>query len=84
MQRATFLGSAVVLVVIGFIFSAHSALVVDTHPQMVAAIASPQSSVTVAPATLEIVPSPVIETNSNFFFGTGDGGNGNYASQPAE
>ena len=25
------------------------------------------------PATLEIVPSPVIDTNSEFFFGTGDG-----------
>ena len=77
MQRATFLGSAVTLVVIGFIFSAHSALVVDTHPQVVAAIASPQSSVTAATATLEIVPNPVIETNPNFFFGTGDGSNGN-------
>jgi hypothetical protein len=75
MQRATFLGSAVILAVIGFIFSAHSALVVDTHPQVVVAIASPQSSVTEAPATQEIVPNPVIEMNPHFFFGTGDGGN---------
>jgi hypothetical protein len=35
-----------------------------------------------APATLEIVPSPVIDTNSEFFFGTGDGSVGYYAEQP--
>jgi hypothetical protein len=75
MQRATFLGSAVTVVVIGVIFSVHSALVVDTHPQVVVAIASPLSSLTAAPATLEIVPNPVIDTNPHFFFGTGDGGN---------
>jgi hypothetical protein len=34
------------------------------------------------PATLEIVPSPVIDTNSEFFFGSGDGSNGYYAEQP--
>jgi hypothetical protein len=77
MQRAALLGSVVTAAVIGIIFTAHSALVVDTHPQVVVAIASPQSSVTEAPATLEIVPNPVIETNPNFFYGTGDGGNGN-------
>jgi hypothetical protein len=84
MQRATFLGSAVTVVVIGFIFSIHSALVVATHPQVIVAIASPQSPVTAVSATLEIMPNPVIETNSNFFFGTGDGGNGNYAGQTAK
>jgi hypothetical protein len=35
-----------------------------------------------APATLEIVPSPVIDTNSEFFFGTGDGSVGYYAERP--
>ena len=34
------------------------------------------------PATLEIVPSPVIDTNSEFFFGTGDGSVGYYAERP--
>ena len=77
MQRATFLGSAVTIVVIGFIFSIHSALVADTHPQVVVTVAAPLPSLTASPATLEIVPNPVIETNPHFFFGTGDGGNGN-------
>jgi hypothetical protein len=34
------------------------------------------------PATLEIVPSPVIDTNGEFFFGTGDGSAGYYAERP--
>jgi hypothetical protein len=34
------------------------------------------------PATLEVVPSPVIDTNSQFFFGTGDGSIGYYAERP--
>jgi hypothetical protein len=34
------------------------------------------------PATFEIVPSPVIDTNSGFFFGTGDGSVGYYAERP--
>jgi len=32
--------------------------------------------------TSEIVPSPDIETNPQFFFGTGDGSNGYYAEHP--
>jgi hypothetical protein len=34
------------------------------------------------PATLDIVPSPVIETNAKFFFGTGDGSAGYYSERP--
>jgi hypothetical protein len=32
--------------------------------------------------TFRIVPSPVIEANARFFFGTGDGSNGDYAERP--
>jgi hypothetical protein len=34
------------------------------------------------PVTLKFVPSPVIETNPKFFFGSGDGSNGYYAERP--
>jgi hypothetical protein len=40
------------------------------------------SSAVEAPAPLDIVPSPVIDTNSEFFFGTGDGSSGYYAERP--
>jgi hypothetical protein len=35
------------------------------------------------PVTLPIVPSAVIDTSDQFFFGTGDGCAGYYAEQPA-
>jgi hypothetical protein len=35
-------------------------------------------------ATLEIVPSPVIDPNPVFFFGTGDGSSGYYAERPLD
>jgi hypothetical protein len=34
------------------------------------------------PAAFVIVPSPVIETNPQFYFGTGDGSTGYYAEAP--
>ena len=39
---------------------------------------------TVEPATeaVSIVASPTIETNSQFFFGSGDGSSGYYAERP--
>jgi hypothetical protein len=37
---------------------------------------------TIEPVTLRFVPSPVIETNPEFFFGTGDGSGGYYAERP--
>jgi hypothetical protein len=40
------------------------------------------SSVDIAPGTLAIVPSPVIDPNPVFFFGTGDGSAGYYAEDP--
>jgi hypothetical protein len=51
----------------------------------VAATQSPPSAtldVDVAPGTLAIVPSPVIDPNPVFFFGAGDGSAGFYAEQP--
>jgi hypothetical protein len=35
------------------------------------------------PATLAIVPSPVMDTHPEFYFGTGDGSCGYYAEQPS-
>jgi hypothetical protein len=43
--------------------------------------AANQAAAAPAPATFAIVPSPVIETNPQFFFGTGDG-NGYWADRP--
>ena len=37
---------------------------------------------TIDPVSLRFVPSPVIETNPEFFFGNGDGSAGYYAERP--
>jgi hypothetical protein len=42
-----------------------------------------QPAATPAPATSEIVPSPVIEANPQFFYGTGDGNGGYYSDRQA-
>jgi hypothetical protein len=46
-------------------------------PQAVAAATMNPVVAEVAPPTFPIIPSPVIETNPQFFYGTGDG-NGSY------
>ena len=45
---------------------------------------SAPANVDIAPATLAIVPSPVIDPNPVFFFGTGDGSAGYYAEGPLD
>jgi hypothetical protein len=57
-----------------FSFSAH-------EPK--AAIAAKPPAAAPAPETSEIVPSPVIEANPQFFFGTGDGNGGYYSDRQA-
>lgn len=44
-------------------------------------VAAPRQAA-LEPATFEIVTSPVIETNPQFFFGSGDGSSGYYAERP--
>jgi hypothetical protein len=51
-----------------------------SHPAMNAVVNPPVAAS--APATFEIVPSPVIEANPQLFFGSGDGGNGYFADRP--
>jgi|SRR5580700_9405141 hypothetical protein len=52
-------------------------------PKSVIAAKSNQPAVAPASAASEIVPSPVIEPNPQFFFGTGDGSAGYYSDRPA-
>jgi hypothetical protein len=52
------------------------------HPRATINAVVNQPAAASAPATSEIVPSPVIESNPQFFFGTGDGSNGYWADRP--
>lgn len=59
-----------------FSFTAH-------EPKAAIAAKPAQPAAAPAPATSEIVPSPVIEANPQFFIGTGDGNGGYYTERPA-
>jgi hypothetical protein len=55
----------------------------SNEPKSAIAAGPAQPAAASAPATSEIVPSPVIEANPEFFFGTGTGSAGNYSDRPA-
>jgi hypothetical protein len=59
-----------------FSFSSH-------EPKSAIAAKPTQPAAAPAPAMSEIVPSPVIEANPQFFLGTGDGNGGYYSDRPA-
>jgi hypothetical protein len=52
------------------------------EPEGAARVTLSEPVATPEPEYLKIVPSPVIDTNAQFFFGTGDGSNGYYAERP--
>lgn len=55
-----------------------------TNPNAGASASLSQPVAAVAPVTFEIVPSPVIDTNGQFFFGTGEGSAGYYSERPVQ
>ncbi len=55
-----------------------------TNPNAGASASLSQPVAALGPVTFEIVPSPVIEANGQFFFGTGDGSVGYYTERPVQ
>ncbi len=55
-----------------------------TNPNAGASASLSQPVAALGPVTFEIVPSPVIDTNGQFFFGTGDGSAGYYSERPVQ
>jgi hypothetical protein len=84
LRRAVMIGSAAATaVVIGLLtaqsfFHTATASNAGANPSLIQPVAAP------AAVTFEIVPSPVIETNGQFFFGTGDGSAGYYSERPVQ
>jgi hypothetical protein len=72
-------GLALGLLTVGSVFSTTSDARTASTPTF-----STFERVVEGPATLAIAPSPVIDTSSEFFFGTGDGCAGYYAEQPSQ
>ena len=83
LRRVTVIGSFVAAAVIGLLFAKpfYSAAI-DTKALARAEVSQSVADPQPATKTASIVPSPVIDTNCEFFFGAGDGSNGYYAEQP--
>ena len=74
-------GAAATAVVIGLLI-AQSFFRAATNAKPSADSSLNQPVATPGLVTFEIVPSPIIETNGQFFFGTGDGSAGYYPERP--
>ncbi len=78
LRLAALIGSGIVigLLTAGTFFSA------ATGPK--AGVSLNQPVAALEPVAFEIVPSPVVEANGQFFFGTGDGSAGYYSERPVQ
>ena len=81
LRRAAVIGGVVTAVVLGLL-TAESFSSTATAPKPRADVNVGQSATAPGPATFKFVPSPVIETNAQFFFGSGDGSAGYYGELP--
>ena len=80
---AATIGGAATGVAIGLL-TAGFFLYPATNPNAGASTSLSRPVAGLRPVTFEIVPSPVIETNGQFFFGTGDGSAGYYSERPGQ
>ena len=78
---AAIAGCAAAAVAVGLLTD-ETFLYAAAEPEAAAHVTLSEPVATPEPAYMEIVPSPVIDTNAQFFFGTGDGSNGYYAERP--
>lgn len=76
------LGGVATVVAIGLLV-ARSSFYAPTQANAGANADRSETFATIEPPTLRFVPSPVIETNPEFFFGNGDGSAGYYAERPS-
>ncbi|HML06723.1 MAG TPA: hypothetical protein VK430_01150 [Xanthobacteraceae bacterium] len=78
-------GTAVVIITgAAALLGAASFFSANTFDHRTASVPAAASDPLAAPSVFKIVPSPVIETNSQFFFGTGDSSAGYYAERPIQ
>ena len=78
---ATMLGGLVTGVAIG-VLTGESFFATATDPKASVNVCPSQPVAAPAPTAFEIVPTLAVETNSQVFFGTGDGSAGYYSERP--
>ena len=83
LRRVTVIGGFTAAVIIGLLFAnPFYSAAIDTKALARAEVSQSVADRQAATEPASIVPSPVIDTNCEFFFGSGDGSNGYYAEQP--
>ena len=83
LRRAAMIGAVAAAGVIGLL-AAESSSSNATAPKARVNAEVSQSEAAQGVETLKLAVSPVIDTNAQFFFGTGDGSAGYYAELPAQ
>ena len=83
LRRVTVVGGFTAVVITGLLFAEplYSAKIITKPPARVE-VSGSVANHEPGNVTASIVPSPAIDTNGQFFFGSGDGSNGYYAEQP--
>jgi len=69
-------------IAVGLVGSSLFLSMAKDHPIAPVSASVSQRVASLEPATFRIAPSPVIEANAQFFYGTGDGSVGYYAERP--
>ncbi len=81
-RRVVVIGGATTAVMIALLFAKPFYSATTAEAPSSADVSQPVADQEPATETVSIVASPTIDTNSQFFFGCGDGSNGYYAERP--
>ena len=80
-RRVVVIGGATAIVMIALLFAKPFYSATTAEAPSSADVSQPVADQEPATETVSIVASPTIDTNSQFFFGCGDGSNGYYAER---
>ena len=81
-RRVVVIAGATAAVMVALLFAKPFYSVTTAKAPSSADVSQPVANEETATETVSIVASPTIDTNSEFFFGCGDGSNGYYAERP--
>jgi len=80
--RVVVIGGATVAVMALVFAKPFYAAMADSKARVTADVSQPIADQGPATEAVSLVASPTIDTNPDFFFGSGDGSNGYYAAEP--
>jgi hypothetical protein len=81
-RRVVVISGATAAVMIALLFAKPFYAATTAPPRAIAVVSQPLADREPATELASIAASPTIDSNSQFFFGSGDGSNGYYAERP--